>query len=323
MQEVTAITQEYQRRSFQKAVFSISAVLFSGVLMLAVHFAESAYATDVLISLFGRSVLEVEWKVYLADIVLSLLLVLIPGAFLLIVFRKNPFSPFAGPPAAPKYPFLFLPMCIGALYALNFAVDLLFGKLLAPFDRPSYYPLTLAGMVLYFVRLVVMPALFEEWLFRGIMLKQMIPSVGKWPAVFVSAFVFGLMHLDPAQSVFAFGFGLFAGYAYISTGSVWFGVLLHMVNNALTGCFNYWTRVFGWESPIFDSYIIFMILFGIVSLSFYRNRVRETGVRTRRTREERLLPDGKTVFRATLHSPMLYLLAAAYVFLLWLYYFAG
>ena len=325
LQEAPVSSQEYQRKAYQKAVFPVSAVLFAGLLMLAVNFAESTVIYGELLARFGDVFRESEWIRQLTEIAMNLLLILLPGVFLLAVFRKNPLSPFAGPLSTPKYPFLFVPMCIGALYALNFSVSLIFGDLLTPFDRaidPSSYPVTLPGMLLYMAQIAIFPALFEEWLFRGIMLRQLIPSVGKWPAVVLSAFVFGLMHLNPAQSVFAFAFGLFVGYAYIQTGSIWFGVLIHMLNNAISCCAGYWTDLFGLEAVelAFGSFLIVMMVFGIVSLFFYQRRMREVGIRTRRTREERLLPDGKTVFRAALHSPMLYLMVAAYGILLWLYY---
>lgn len=325
MQEPSAIMREYRAASFKRVLFCISAVLFSGLLMLGVNFAESAFAFKAVTTLFGEAFLGVEWQRMLAEIVLYLLLLLPPGLFLLIVFRKNPFSPFAGPLSAPPLPFLFVPMCIGALYALNFAVNLLLGGLFAPFDQPtdlSTIPMTLPGMLLYFLHLAILPALLEEWLFRGIMMGRLIPTIGKWPAVFLSAFVFGLMHLNPAQSIFAFGFGIFAGYAYLRTGSIWFAALIHMLNNAVSGCFTYWLDVFNveWVQWIIGASLYLMMLFGIISLVFYLSRERKQTGFSRRTREERLLPDGGTVMRALFCSPMLYLLIGAYAFLLWLYY---
>ena len=319
--------QNYQRKSFRKATFCISAVLFAGVMMLSFNFLISAYVYATLPSLFGESFPASEWQEELVDIVLNLSLLLLPGVFLLIIFRKNPISPFAGPLSTPRYPFLFVPMCIGALYALNFAVNMVFGDLFAPFDPvidPSFYPTTLPGMLLYFTQVVIIPAIFEEWLFRGIMLRQLIPSVGKWPAVVISAFVFGLMHLSPATSIFAFGFGLFAGYAYISTGSIWFGALIHMLNNAISCSVTYWSDVFAREdvANAFGVFSLLMMVFGVISLSFYVRRARRGDVHTRRTAEERLLPEGGEVFRATLRNPVLYLLIIVYGLLLWLFYLA-
>lgn len=323
--ELTA--PEYRRKSLRKATGDISAVLFTGVLMLAVNFAISVYLYGMLPVLFGASFPEAEWQGELADIVMNLLLLLIPATFLLAVFRMNPVSPFAGPLSAPKYPFLFIPMCIGALYALNFIVNKTLGGLFAPFDRaidPSSYSTTLPGMLLFFVQLAILPALLEEWLFRGVMLRRLLRSVGKWPAILLSAFVFGLMHLNPAQSIFAFGFGIFAGYVYVNTGSIWFGALIHMLNNAISGCATYWMNVFEQEyvTAAFGIFMLLAMLFGVIYLPFYCHHAKKTELRARRTEEERLLPEGGEVFRVTLRNPVLYLLIGGYGFLLWLFYLA-
>lgn len=324
MQEPLPIVREYERTAFKKALFCISAVLFAGVLMLAANFAESLYAFRLLYAMFGGSFLEIEWQYQLINIVLYLFLLLIPGVFLLVVFRKGFFSPFAGPLSAPRLPFLYIPMCIGALYLLNLVVNLLFGDLFAPFEDAgnSDLPMTLPGMLLYFIHLSILPALLEEWLFRGIMLRQLLPAVGKWPAVILSAFVFGLMHLNPAQSIFAFGFGIFAGYAYLSTGSIWFSALIHMVNNALSGCMGYWYALAGTEEELlpFGIYTIVMMVFGAIALACYIPYVQRRKKHTRRTNAERLLPDGKRILRAALCNPVLYLLVGAYAYLLWFFF---
>lgn len=331
MEESSVAMQEFQRASFKKIMFYVSAVLFAGLLMLAANYAESRYAGVLLASLFGREFFDVEWKLMLANTLLYLFLLLIPSLFLLLVFRMRPTVPFSGPVSTTPYPFLYLPMCIGVLYLLNLVVIFLFGELLKPFAQgDSYYPLTLPGMLLYFLNLGILPALFEEGLFRGIMLRQMLPVIGKWPAIFVSAFIFGLMHLDPSQSVFAFGFGLLVGYAYVSTGSIWFGVLIHMLNNMISGCANYWLKVYVTDANVVEIskillglFEICMMLFGLIALAFYVLHVQRQKQRTRRTGAERLLPSGTTVLRITLCSPVLYLLLGAYVFLLWLFFFAS
>ncbi len=311
-----------------RAFFCISAVMFAGLLMLVLNLIWSFFATDVLIDLFGREFFTVEWHVVLAEILLYLLMMLIPGCFLLIVFRKNPLSPFAGPLSTPRLPFLYLMMTIGLLYLLNLIVNLVLGDLLAPFDTPvdpASMPLSAPGILLYFLYLSILPAIFEEWLFRGIMLRNLLPTVGKWPAILISSLIFGLMHLDPAQSIFAFGFGIFAGYAYVCTGSIWFGSLLHMLNNAISGGITYWYFVFeideiSWLSGI---YTLLMILLGILSALIYIFRVLRKRKLMRKTPEERRLPTGRTTFRLTVGNPILYLVIAGYAFLLWLYYFAA
>ncbi len=88
-------------------------------------------------------------------------------------------------------------------------------------------------IVLYFVNVAVLPAIFEELVFRGICISCLRP-VGTKFAVIVSAVIFGLSHVDPLQSIFAFLFGLLIGSAFVATGSIWPGVLLHFFNNSVS-----------------------------------------------------------------------------------------
>lgn len=94
-----------------------------------------------------------------------------------------------------------------------------------------------------FVTLVVMAPLAEELLFRGYFMGRMGERIGKWLAVIVSALVFGFMHLlAPTESGIVlqwgaaadtFAMGLVAGILRNLSGSIWAGVLLHSIKNAV------------------------------------------------------------------------------------------
>lgn len=316
----------YTGASQKRTVFCISAVLFSGLLTLLVNFLISGFAGSLLISLFGRDWLTNEWQWMLAEIVFYLLMLFVPGCFLLIVFRKSPLSPFSGPLATPRLPFLYIPLAIGSLYLLNFVIAMLFGELLEPFDTPitaDSFPHTPTGVLLYFLLVSILPAVFEEWLFRGIMQKNLIPAVGNWPAILLSAFVFGLMHLDPGQSIFAFGFGIFAGYVFKQTGSIWFCALIHMLNNAISVGVSYWSYVFENQTVIMfvNIFTIILMVFGGITLPIYIRYVKRKQKIGRMSAAERALPSGFTVFRLTVYNPLTYLLIAGYSALLWMLYF--
>lgn len=311
----------------EKRVFSsISAVLFSGLLLYVSQLLISSFAGALLFSLFGSEWVDIEWQWMLAEIFLYLLSIIIPGCFLLIVFRKNPFSAFSGPLSTPPLPFLYIPLTIGFMYLVNLTVSMLFGDLLAPFDTPidaDSFPQSPIGIFMYFILVCILPAIFEEWLFRGIIQKNLIPVVGNWSAILLSAFIFGMAHLDPAQSVFAFGFGLFAGYAFKQTGSIWFCALMHMLNNAISVGSSYWTIVYENEPLMILSGLLTMLLmgFGGIALPFYIRYARRNRKMARKTDAERTLPSSKTVLRLIACNPLTYLFIASYCALLWLLYF--
>lgn len=81
--------------------------------------------------------------------------------------------------------------------------------------------------------LVVMAPLFEEVIFRGVLLESARARYGVAAAWIVSSVLFGVVHLHPAVAVNALFAGLILGFFYIATGSLWTSVILHAVNNAL------------------------------------------------------------------------------------------
>lgn len=73
----------------------------------------------------------------------------------------------------------------------------------------------------------------EEIIYRGFLMKS-LQKYGKTFAILVSAAVFGLMHGNLLQSIFAFMVGLVFGYAAMEY-SIYFSILLHVLNNLLFG----------------------------------------------------------------------------------------
>ena len=77
------------------------------------------------------------------------------------------------------------------------------------------------------------PAFVEELLFRGMILRNLLPY-GRTAAVLASALLFGVMHQNAGQFLYATVAGLFLGYVYAHTRSFWCCVLIHFCNNFLS-----------------------------------------------------------------------------------------
>ncbi|WP_322083464.1 CPBP family intramembrane glutamic endopeptidase [Burkholderia sp. BCC1972] len=73
--------------------------------------------------------------------------------------------------------------------------------------------------------------LFEEMLFRGVMLRSFLRQYPAGTAIAHSAAVFGLAHLNVYQFVLAFGLGLLIGKLYAATRSLLPGILIHASYN--------------------------------------------------------------------------------------------
>jgi membrane protease YdiL (CAAX protease family) len=76
--------------------------------------------------------------------------------------------------------------------------------------------------------------LIEEFLLRGIMLRGMLKHTSPTNAIHYSAFFFALIHMNLSQAVGAFIIGLFIGWIYYRTGSLWMAILVHFLNNGLS-----------------------------------------------------------------------------------------
>lgn len=71
----------------------------------------------------------------------------------------------------------------------------------------------------------------EELFCRGYMQTRLIQRWGRWPGIAVTAALFGILHVDPLHSTFAFFVGLLLGWAADARGSIVAAIVAHAVNN--------------------------------------------------------------------------------------------
>ena len=88
--------------------------------------------------------------------------------------------------------------------------------------------------------LMIAIAVGEEMVFRGYILNNLMQSMNRWLALFISAALFALMHSNnPSVNVLAminlFVGGLLLGINYIFTRNLWFSIFLHTAWNFLQG----------------------------------------------------------------------------------------
>jgi membrane protease YdiL (CAAX protease family) len=95
-----------------------------------------------------------------------------------------------------------------------------------------------SGVQVLFVNLAVIaviPAFCEEFLFRGLLiswLKKQISNIHI--VVILSACIFSAIHLQFYGFVPRFLLGLYLGYLFVWTGSIWVSILAHFINNAMS-----------------------------------------------------------------------------------------
>jgi uncharacterized protein len=88
--------------------------------------------------------------------------------------------------------------------------------------------------------LMVIVALYEEFVFRGYLLNNLLQSMNKWAALLISAFVFALAHAtNPGITIVAAAnillAGLLLGINYLYTRNLWYAIMLHFTWNFFQG----------------------------------------------------------------------------------------
>ncbi len=77
----------------------------------------------------------------------------------------------------------------------------------------------------------ILPACVEEFLFRGVLFSTYKKS-RMLPAIFLSGFLFGCMHMNLNQFIYAFALGVYLAFLVEATGSVFSSMVAHFTLNA-------------------------------------------------------------------------------------------
>lgn len=81
------------------------------------------------------------------------------------------------------------------------------------------------------VAAVLLAPLAEEMFFRGILLSSFLERYSRTKAVWASAVLFALYHLNPWHALAALAMGLFFAWIVIETHALWPAILAHMLGN--------------------------------------------------------------------------------------------
>lgn len=86
--------------------------------------------------------------------------------------------------------------------------------------------------------IAVFGPVLEELLFRGGVTRVLLAKYSPAKAIFLSALIFGVFHINPAQVVSAFLAGLLFAWIYYRTRSLVPCILIHILNNSLAVALN-------------------------------------------------------------------------------------
>lgn len=171
------------------------------------------------------------------------------------------------------------------VYVSNFffSVITFFGYKSSP--AISAVPATWWTLVLDLFCTAILPAICEETLHRGMMLRANA-SMGLKKSIIISGFLFGLLHLNIEQFFYASIIGIFLGYVCWTSCSIYPCMIVHFMNNALAtflsfarkrgwaigGIFEVLARFFGegrgWGILMFLGFLILLVFLGHMMVKY-------------------------------------------------------
>lgn len=138
------------------------------------------------------------------------------------------------------------------------------GILIESIDKNSWIFKTMRDLmqnsVVAFISMLLVAPVFEEIIFRGIILEQLSIRYSKIMSVLVSAVLFGVFHFNFIQGINAFFLGIILGTIYVKTNSLVPCILVHFTNNLTSYASVYFPSVFN------DDFSIIQLVLGIIIL---------------------------------------------------------
>lgn len=229
--------EKTERRALRKRAWFVGLSL---LLSLAAEIALAFLVTDFLVAAEAQMGVSPLHRVayYLLYGGYYCVMLLLPVAVMGLLFRQKPLlARELRRPVTPLFGLLLVlfgfACCLLANYLTNYWLRFmeLFG--VQPFEGDYHAAVGWLPLLLNLITYAVLPALVEEFLYRGWILGALQPC-GERRALVLSALLFGLAHGNLTQLPFAFVLGLVFGYVYLLTGRLWVGMVIHFLNNALS-----------------------------------------------------------------------------------------
>lgn len=132
---------------------------------------------------------------------------------------------------------------------INVAVTSFIESLGGKVSNPEIIIESPLALIMFLVLYALLPALFEEFLFRGLILSATGKNI---IAALVSGLLFAFFHCNLGQFVYQFIYGFALAILTLKSGSVLPSVISHFINNAAVIFFLY----FGVDVPLYNPILI-------------------------------------------------------------------
>jgi membrane protease YdiL (CAAX protease family) len=138
------------------------------------------------------------------------------------------------PVSSPRQPLLLWLLLVPFIFSVDLATHPLMMWIPMPDIIEQKYAELYQSNLSTFLLLVIILPVYQEWLYRGIILKGLLRHYSPFKAILWSAVIFGVIHLNPWQGVIAFCLALAIGWVYWQTKSLWLCIFMHTANSAMS-----------------------------------------------------------------------------------------
>ena len=149
----------------------------------------------------------------------------------------------------------------GTALALTGIMSLVGIERLLPEDAEMLSEFVSGNFLLSLVAIGLIIPLFEEVLFRGLILNELRKAMRIWPALLLQALIFAAFHLNLLQFIYTLPAGILLGLLYVRWGSLWAPIVVHIAWNSLVVCMNFFLP------PLEQAHLWSMLAAGIVLVS--------------------------------------------------------
>ncbi len=184
--------------------------------------------------------------------------------FFAVKIKKIKFTEITGKTFGLKFLPVAVVMSVGMFFGfgyVNEAVSIMFKNWGLNVNNNPPVIDTVGKFILYTFVLALLPAVFEELFFRGIILNS-LKKTGLIASVMISSLSFALYHGSVTQLVYQFIYGVGLGFLFVSSKSVLPGMVAHFINNFFIVC----SYFFGFT---IDLWAIYIILIGALMLAIF------------------------------------------------------
>lgn len=196
------------------------------------------------------------------SLIAAAILTLVLGYVVLLIRGYKPLEHLEFRAMSAKHTALMVVM--GASFAVfvnSFLTLIQVDRFLPDYVSDPLVEMMTANLPLTFLAVGVLVPIYEEFLVRGLMFKELRENINLTVALLIQGLIFGLMHGNVLQFSYAFPMGVLMGYILTKYRSIWAPILIHLVWNSTS-------LLMGVIMPGAVSFETFLVLISLSGLIF-------------------------------------------------------